>query len=141
MKPKTTTVLYWLVTGPFAAFMLMAGVVELLQGPEGREIMRHLGYPNHVLLVLGLGKTLGALALLQPWLRTLKEWAYAGFTFNFLGACVARYYGGDSTGLVVSPLLFLAFMAASYAMWKQRERQRAARTLRVATLAPQPLAA
>lgn len=120
MKTTVLNLLYWVFTVPFAAFMLMAGIIELLQGPEGQEIMRHLGYPLHVLTVLGLGKTLGALALVQPWFRIPKEWAYAGFTFNLLGACVARAAAHDSTALIVSPLLFLAWMLASYVFWQKR---------------------
>ncbi|UYZ57848.1 DoxX family protein [Hymenobacter latericus] len=124
MKAKATTALYYATTLLFSAFMLMAGIMELLQGPEGREIMRHLGYPEHVLLVLGAGKVLGALALVQNRYATLKEWAYAGFTFNFLGACAARAAAHDSTMLIVSPLLFLSFMGLSYLLWKKRQGQR-----------------
>jgi DoxX-like family len=126
MKPKTATVLYRVFTLPFAAFMLFGGYAELSHSPEGEAIMRHLGYPLHVLDVLGVAKLLGALALLQPWLRTAKEWAYAGFTFNLIGACVARAAAGDSLMLIVSPLLFLTWMAFSYLFWKKRQAQRLA---------------
>ncbi|AYA37531.1 DoxX family protein [Hymenobacter oligotrophus] len=126
MKAKTTTALYYATTLLFSAFMLMAGIMELMQGPEGREIMRHLGYPEHVLLVLGAGKALGALALVQTRYRILKEWAYAGFTFNLLGACAARTAAHDSPALIVSPLLFLGFMGLSYLLWKKRQQLRTA---------------
>lgn len=119
MKPKTIKVLHWTVTGLFSVFMLMAGIVEFIQSEEGKEIMRHLGYPLHILIVLGAGKILGAIALLQTKFKTIKEWAYAGFTFNFIGACVARADAGDSTALIISPLLFLAGLLLSYFFWKK----------------------
>ncbi|GAB3830509.1 DoxX family protein [Hymenobacter jeollabukensis] len=119
MEPKTATTLYWTLTLPFAAFMLFGGVSEVIHHPSGQEIMQHLGYPEHVLTVLGIGKLLGAVALVQPWFRTVKEWAYAGFTFNLLGACAARYAAHDGFWLVASPLLFLAFMLASCALWRR----------------------
>lgn len=125
MNPKTTRILYWSFTLPFAAFMLFGGISEVIHHPSGQEIMRHLGYPEHVLTVLGIGKLLGAVALVQPWLRTPKEWAYAGFTFNLLGACVARAAAQDGFWLVASPLLFLGFMLISYGLWRQLTRQQA----------------
>jgi hypothetical protein len=121
MKPKTTGILYWTVTILFSTFLLMAGVTEALQHESGREIMRHLGYPEHVLILLGTGKVLAAVALLQRRFRTVKEWAYAGITFNLIGACAARAYGGDSIGLILSPLIFLSILFLSYYLWKRVE--------------------
>ncbi|GAA4393738.1 DoxX family protein [Hymenobacter koreensis] len=139
MKSQPTTALYWITTLVFSAFMLMSGVTNFLETSESQEVMKQLGYPMHVLRVIGLGKTLGALALLQTRFRTLKEWAYAGFTFDLIGAAVAW---GDTTGeamAVVFPLLFLAFMAVNYLLWKKMERLRAYRA--AGAPAEQPLAA
>ncbi|RDC63800.1 DoxX family protein [Adhaeribacter pallidiroseus] len=119
MKPKSIKITYWIITGLFALFMLFAGITEAMQHESGRQIMQHLGYPAHVLLVLGAGKILAALALIQNKFKIIKEWAYAGLTFNFIGACVARAYGQDSLGLILSPLLFMAAMFASYYLWKK----------------------
>ncbi|MCC2545921.1 DoxX family protein [Hymenobacter sp. BT175] len=118
-RTKTLRTLYWSVTGLFALLLLMAGIAEALFRPEGQQIMRHLGYPVHVLTVIGAGKVLAAVALVQPWFRTLKEWAYAGITFTLLGACAARASAGDSTILILSPLIFLAVMLLSYYLWKK----------------------
>lgn len=125
MHPKTTRILYWSFTLLFALFMVFGGISEVIHHPSGQEIMRHLGYPEHVLTVLGVGKLLGAVALVQPWFRTIKEWAYAGFTFNLLGAAVARYAVHDGFWLTVSPLLFLGFMLLSYALWRRAARAQA----------------
>lgn len=125
MKPKTFSILYGSLTGLCSFSMLLAGIVELLQSSEGQEIMRHLGYPVYVLTIIGAGKTLGALAIAQNKLYTLKEWAYAGFTINLLGAAASRAYTGDSIALIVSPLLFLAVLLTSYFLWKRRISQHA----------------
>lgn len=119
MKPKTVKVLYWTITGLFSLFLLTAGVTEAMQHESGREIMRHLGYPEHVLIILGIGKIAAAVALVQQKFRTIKEWAYAGITFNLIGACAARAYGGDSIGLILSPLIFMGVMFISYFLWKK----------------------
>lgn len=128
MNRKTTSVLYWVATGLFSAFMLMSGVMNALQTKESVQVMQQLGYPAHVLLVLGIGKTLGALALLQPWFRTAKEWAYAGFTFDLIGASAAWLAIGSGVAAGLFPLLFLLPMIASYVLWKKRLRQQAAPT-------------
>jgi hypothetical protein len=122
MKPGTITLLYRTITFLFAALLLMAGITEAIAHESGKEIMRHLGYPEHVLHVLGTGKILAAVALVQRRFPTLREWAYAGVTFNLLGAFVARAAAGDSAGLILSPLIFLAVMFASYLLGKKVER-------------------
>ncbi|QMU29015.1 DoxX family protein [Adhaeribacter radiodurans] len=126
MKPKTVKILYWTVTGLFSLFLLMAGITEAMQHESGRQIMQHLGYPVHVMLVIGIGKILAALALIQTRYRVIKEWAYAGVTFNLIGAFAARANAGDSTGLILSPLIFLSVMFLSYFLWKKVAKATAA---------------
>ena len=138
MKPRTIHLLYRTITFLFAALLLMAGITEATAHESGKEIMRHLGYPEHVLHVLGTGKILAAVALVQRRFPTLREWAYAGVTFNLVGACVARAAAGDSTGLILSPLLFLAVLFTSYFLGKKAERLRRNVPLPAAA---QPLAA
>ncbi len=124
MSKKTTTILYWVTTGLFAAFMLMAGVVESIQHISGKEIMDHLGYAYFNLTILGVGKVLAAVALLLPPRKftILKEWAYAGLAFTFFGAFVARLSAGDDIGLIISPVVFFAFMMLGYTFWKKLPR-------------------
>lgn len=128
MKPKTIKTFYWVVTILYSLFFLMDGVMGIMQIEEGQEIMRHLGYPVYVLTILGVAKFLGALAILQTKSRMLKEWAYAGFTFHFLGACASRIFVGDHIGLILSPLIFLTVMFISYFLWKKVERMKAEQT-------------
>ncbi|MGI4874466.1 MAG: DoxX family protein [Janthinobacterium lividum] len=85
MKSRTITRLHWGLIVFFSLLMLADGTAGVLRVPGGQEAMRHLGYPLYALLIFGTAKILGALALLQPWWRTLKEWAFAGFAINFVG--------------------------------------------------------
>ncbi len=132
MKPKTIKILYWTVTGIFSLFLLMAGITEAMQHESGRQIMQHLGYPVHVMLIIGVGKILAGIALVQTRFKIIKEWAYAGITFNLLGAFAARANAGDSSGLILSPLIFLSVMFLSYYLWKKVE-QAAFKALHLAT--------
>ena len=125
MTPKAILLLYRIITVMFAALLLMAGITEAIVHESGKEIMRHLGYPEHVLHVIGTGKILAAIALVQRRFPTVREWAYAGVTFNLVGAFVARAAAGDSLALILSPLIFLSVLFVSYFLGKKAERLRA----------------
>lgn len=122
MSQKTTTILYWIATGVFAAFMLMSGVMELMPvtDPAAIAAMQQMGYPDHFWTLLGVAKILGAFALLLPVFPTLKEWAYAGFTFDLIGAIVAIVASGLGYLGALLPLVCLLIMFVSYVLWKKR---------------------
>lgn len=96
----------------------------------------HLGYPIYFVKILGVAKLLGAAALLYPGLRRLKEWAFAGFTFDLLGAFYSHLSSGDSLGIALVPIAFLALLAVVYASLRRlevepRKRQSVRRELRL----------
>jgi hypothetical protein len=64
-------------------------------------------------VLLGIGKLAGAIVLLLPRLSTLKEWAYAGFTFMWIAAFVAHYLAGDGA-LSFLPVILIGLLAVSY---------------------------
>src|SRR5690242_16962091 len=76
----------WTTTVLFSVAMTANGVVYLV-GPQSVLTILHdqLGYPLYFRFLLGIAKLSGVAALLLPLprrLRTLREWAYAGFTFD-----------------------------------------------------------
>jgi hypothetical protein len=103
--------------------MLVDGVAGVLRVEGGKEVMRHLGYPMYALTIFGVAKILGALALSQNRFTTIKEWAYAGFAINFLGAAASRLLAGDQIGLVLAPLVVLTVMFGLYFLWKKVAQQ------------------
>ena len=119
MKPKTIKIIYWIITIIFSLFMLFSGVSEIMQTEQGKEAMKHLGYPIYVNTIIGVAKILGTLAILQRKFRTLKEWAYAGFTIDFIGASASIYFTGDGIVMALFPMIFLAVMFISYYLWKK----------------------
>ena len=118
MKPRTT-ILYRGLTAFFCLLMLADGIAGLLQVEGGREAFRLLGYPMYALLILGAAKLLGALALVQPWFRTLKEWAFASFTINFIGAAVSTAFAGMGLMGMLPAVVMLAVLFGLYYFWKQ----------------------
>ncbi|MEK6942486.1 MAG: DoxX family protein [Nanoarchaeota archaeon] len=122
MKPRIIKILYWFVTVLFALFMLYSGISEIMQIPQGVEIMKHLGYPMYVNTIIGVAKILGAIAIIQWKFKIIKEWAYAGFTIDIIGASASFYFVGDGMFATLMPLIFLAVMFASYFLWKKVEQ-------------------
>ena len=54
-------------------------------------------------------------ALLAPGLPRLKEWAYAGIVFVYLGAACSHFAVGDPTDKVVVPTMFAVVALLSWA--------------------------
>jgi len=94
-------------------------------GGGAAAVLQALGYPLYLMKILGLAKILGAIAIVSNRSRTLKEWAYAGFTFDFLGATASHVLAGDAAHAPVPFVMFLILMG-SYYLNRQREAVRAA---------------
>lgn len=83
---KKTKILYWTVTGIFAAFMISTSVPDIVKQKEAVEFISNLGYPDYFIPFIGVAKILGCIAILVPGFPRLKEWAYAGLFFDLIGA-------------------------------------------------------
>ena len=121
MQPKTIKIIYWVLTTIFVLFMVMDGGAGIAREKTGQEVMKHLGYPVYIMVITGAFKILGAIAIAQNRFKTIKEWAFAGFFINFVGAFTSRVFVGDGFGLLVIPLIMLAVMFVVYYFWKQYE--------------------
>lgn len=116
---KRTKIIYLVMAGLFFAFMTIDGIAGLLQEGEGRKSMQALGYPAYLLSIVGTGKLLGVIAILQPWFKTIKEWAFAGFAINFAGASASWALAtGEPLG-VLMPLIFMALLLTVYFLRKK----------------------
>jgi uncharacterized membrane protein YphA (DoxX/SURF4 family) len=87
---KKYKVYFWISTG---FIFLMEGVMPALtsQTELAKAGISHLGYPQYFGNALVIFKVLGVLALVIPNLpKRIKEWAYAGFLFDFLFASISH---------------------------------------------------
>src|SRR4051794_14897195 len=84
MKGRNIT--YWIATVFLCGFMAFAAYAYLTREPTMMASFESLGYPTYVPTILGVAKVLGLLALLVPAMPLVKEWAYAGLAFTFIGA-------------------------------------------------------
>ena len=115
-NPRTP---YWILTGLLAAFMLLASIPDVLQVPPAVAIFGHLGYPTYLLPFLGIAKGLGVLAVLIPGFPRLKEWAYAGLTFDLIGALYSHVSVADPPSAWLLPVLGLLLATGSYFFYRQ----------------------
>jgi hypothetical protein len=53
-------------------------------------------------------------AILHPGTRFVREWAYAGITFDMFDAFVSHLAVHDPVPIALAPLVVLAFAAGSY---------------------------
>jgi uncharacterized membrane protein YphA (DoxX/SURF4 family) len=116
---------YW-VTTVFTALELLAGGATdlahgrtaLVLGESVGDVLAHLGYPTYLLTILGVWKLLGGIAILVPGFPRLKEWAYAGAFFVYIGAVASGLIRGlDDPGTYIwPPLIFGVITLASWAL-------------------------
>ena len=96
----------------------LSGIPELfLGGPETTvKALLLLGYPLYLMKILGFAKILGSIGIITGKIPRMKEWAYAGFTFNLLGATASHLLAGDGAHAPI-PFVFFLIMLGSYAYW------------------------
>jgi len=80
-----------------------------------------LGYPAYFGNMLVVFKVAGALALMIPQVpRRVKEWAYAGFAFDFIAAAVSLTAVDGVGFLTFFPLIFLVLLILSYISYHKK---------------------
>lgn len=116
---KTDKIIFWTAT---IIIFLFEGVMPAFtsQTQLAKEGIRHLGYPEYFGNALVVFKVIGSLILLVPQApKRLKEWAYAGFAFDFLFASISHLAVDGVTFLSFFPLIFLGILAVSYVYYQK----------------------
>ena len=111
---KKDKIIFWTATIIIALF---EGVLPALtsQTALAKEGIKHLGYPEYFGNALVIFKVLGVLALVIPQVpKRVKEWAYAGFAFNFIFATISHGVVDGVNGQTSFPLVIFGILAVSY---------------------------
>jgi len=109
-------VIFWAAT---ILILLWEGIMPLgtlIFAPEYANAgTKPLGYPDYFAYSLIICKVLGAIAISYPKTPTkLKEWAYAGLTFNLIFAFISHAFVDKNIGFMIMPLVVLGILAVSY---------------------------
>jgi hypothetical protein len=102
---------------------LAASIPDVVKSTEAVAVFSHLGYPHYLLPLLGTAKLLGVAALLIPGFAALKEWAYAGLTFDLAGALYSHISTGDGPGQWAFAAVGLVLVLASYLLYRRLRAQ------------------
>ncbi len=113
---KTQKIVYWIATGLICALMLASAGMYIVNHQGVSEIFKQLGFPTFVIYPLAFAKILGVIAITTKKSRTLKEWAYAGFFYDFVLAFMAHYNAGES---VLGTSIAIILLAVSYFVGKK----------------------
>jgi hypothetical protein len=122
MQPKTINILYWVFTILFAALMLFSAYGSILINEDSKKLIHdQLGYPIYFIPFTGYAKVIGAIAILIPGLKTIKEWAYAGLFLDLVGAV----YSGIAVAHTFDPMMSFMLIwfvpgILSYIFWNKK---------------------
>lgn len=118
---KKTNIFYWIFTGLFAAMMVFSSIPSILNTADSVKVMHdQLGYPNYITPFLGVAKLLGVIAILVPGFPRIKEWAYAGFFFDLIGATYSNMsIGGPGWIFMFLPV---GLAIGSYVFYHKRRK-------------------
>jgi uncharacterized membrane protein YphA (DoxX/SURF4 family) len=119
---KALKITYWASTILFVSLFTTTGTLYLLHSPTFVRRTVDLHYPLYLLDIIGLAKVLGGIALVTPRFKRLKEWAYAGFSFDFIGAIWSHFYvqGFGEYTLILVPFSILMISYVSFHRLEQR---------------------
>jgi uncharacterized membrane protein YphA (DoxX/SURF4 family) len=119
---QNRAIVYWITTSLLAIELAVGGAWDVLMVPQVREVIHRVGYPVYFLVILGVWKLLGSIAIIIPRFPRLKEWAYAGVVFNLTGALASNLVSGvyDATTVVY----LVAMMGVTAVSWALRPPSR-----------------
>ena len=121
MSPKSIKITYWILNILFCLFHIMDAIGGLSKAKAGVDAMNAMGYPLYLMPFLSVLKLLGVIALLQDKFKTIKEWAFAGFSFTLIGATISHIAINDIPLFIIMPIVFLGILFALYYFWRKFE--------------------
>jgi hypothetical protein len=119
MSTKTTKIIYWIATILIAAFTLPG--LFFMNSEMAVEGIKNVGLEGVTRLqqLLGYAPSLAVLAILfLPKSQShLKEWAYAGLAFVYIGAFWAHVQLGQTAAEIAMPVVTFIVLMTSHYMW------------------------
>ena len=118
---KALKITFWISTGLLSAMMLFSAGMYIFNSDAIFQAFENLGYPTYLMYPLATAKVLGVIAILTRKVDWLKEWAYAGFFFDFALAAAAHIHVGDGDAggaFMAMVLLFVSYFTQKKAFSK-----------------------
>lgn len=112
MSLKQEQIIYYTTTGLLTLMMLMSVGMYVFNHEVMVETFTKLGYPSYIIYPLATAKVLGLIAICSRLSKSLTEWAYAGFFFDFILALFAHIAVAD--GEHIGAIIALVLLSISY---------------------------
>ncbi len=111
---KKYKIMFWVATSLIFITQVVLELVAYFNGAAVSGIVS-FGYPAYFAVMLVVAKVLGGIALIIPNIpKTIKEWAYAGFTFDFIAAFISMWVVTGFTVYLLFPVIALIVLFVSY---------------------------
>lgn len=121
-QTRAARLAYWIPTVIVALNWTFGGFRAIAHAASAMEVFHRLGYPAYFAALLGTAQLCGVVAILAPVPRTLREWAYAGLTFDVCAAIVSLVAIGAPPAHLLIPVIALGLVLASHRAWQVRLR-------------------
>lgn len=118
---KKNKIIFWTATTIIALMEAVMPITTWIFAPEFMTVgTKALGYPDYFAYSLVIAKILGVIAIALPKIPPkLKEWAYAGLTFNLIFAFISHSCVDKNIGFMIMPLVFLGILLVSYIYYQK----------------------
>jgi DoxX-like family len=122
MQPKTINTLYWVFTILFAGLMIFSSIGGIGPTAEVKQMLHDgMGYPIYFIQFISIAKIIGAVTILIPGLKKIKEWAYAGLFFDLAGAIYSIIAISPSFDpKMLGMLIWIVMGILSYYFWNKK---------------------
>ena len=117
---KRDKIIYYVSTGLLTFLMLFSAGMYIFNHEMVETMFISFGYPTYIIYPLAVAKLLGIFAIWNPKFNALKEWAYAGFFFDFVLAIFAHKMIND--GEEIGAILAIVLLLVSYVFRKKIDK-------------------
>jgi uncharacterized membrane protein YphA (DoxX/SURF4 family) len=109
--------------------MFGSAIPDVMMADIAKQGFAELQLPAYLLPFVGIAKISGVIAILIPGYSRLKEWAYAGLTFDLIGATYCIAASGKAVENWAPNFLFLFIAFGSYLYYHKKLKADAQSTL------------
>lgn len=110
MKFINTKFLFSFILFFIGLFFITSGYFEITKNTATYPKTIQMGYPPFFILTLGIAKILGVLALWQKKVNWLRDWAFAGFTFDTIFAFISGWVINSYIDCLKAAILFVILL-------------------------------
>jgi hypothetical protein len=120
MTNRNFKIAYWCVLVFLSIGMLLSAVPSVLKLPYAVEhFCNVLKLPEYLLVFTGALKIFGLVALYIPGFPKIKEWVFAGFAFDLIGAWYCNFIALNSFAASIPILVYMMVLVALYILYNK----------------------